>query len=220
MAILAYLRVSTDEQAQSGLGLDAQLDAITKTIGEPDGVFVDRGISGSNANRPELLKALDALQAGDVLAVAKRDRLARDVFLSLWIEKEAKKRQARIVSAAGEGTESDDPSAVLMRTIVDAFAEYERSMIGVRTTAALAQKKARGERAGEIPFGANLAADRQHLQTNAAEVKAIEIMHELRRRGYSLRAICAELEARNVKTKKGNTNWQAKTVARILNRAA
>jgi len=122
----AYLRVSTQEQAESGLGLEAQVAAITKAFGEPGAVYSDEGISGSKADRPALGELLDSLQPGDVVAVAKRDRLARDLFLTLWVEKEAKKAGARIVSAAGEGTENDDPASGLMRHMVDAFAEYER----------------------------------------------------------------------------------------------
>ena len=132
-ASIAYLRVSTDEQANSGLGLglDAQLDAI----------YRDEGHSGSDLKRPALMDAIDALSAGDVLVVAKRDRLARDTFFSAWIEKEAKRRGARILSAAGEGTENDDPASVLMRNIIDSFAQYERDLIAARTKAALEQKR-------------------------------------------------------------------------------
>ena len=154
MAIIAYIRVSTDEQARSGLGLDAQLDAITKAVGIVQSVYRDEGYSGSNPKRPALHQALNALDKGDILAVAKRDRLSRDMMLALWIEKEAKRRGASIVSAAGEGTESEEPTAVLMRRIVDAFAEYEKNIIGARTAAALEQKRERGEKTGgNVPFG-------------------------------------------------------------------
>lgn len=221
MAAIAYVRVSTDEQANSGLGLEAQLEAIHKAVGRPEAVYRDEGLSGSNPKRPGLLAALEALHEGDALVVAKRDRLARDTFLSLWIEKEAKKRGARILSAAGEGTENDDPASVLMRSIVDAFAEYERNIIAARTAAALAQKKARGEKTGgDVPFGYRLAADGVHLERHDAEAEALEIITELRRRGYSLRAIAAELEARGVPTKKGKTQWQPRVISRILKRAA
>jgi len=154
MAVIAYLRVSTDDQVQSGLGLDAQLEAIEKAIGPPDVTFCDEGLSGSNPNRAGLLGALEALKSGDTLAVAKRDRLARDAFLSAWIEKETKKRGARVVSAAGEGTDNEDPASVLMRRMVDAFAEYERGLIASRTASALEQKRKRGEKTGGVvPLG-------------------------------------------------------------------
>ena len=210
-ASIAYLRVSTDEQANSGLGLDAQLDAI----------YRDEGYSGSNPKRPALMDAIDALSAGDVLVVAKRDRLARDTFFSAWIEKEAKRRGARILSAAGEGTENDDPASVLMRNIIDSFAQYERDLIAARTKAALEQKRRRGERTGgDVPFGYTLASDGVHLEAHQDEQRALEIITELHGRGWSLRKICGELERRGIKTKKGNSEWKPMVISRMLKRAA
>lgn len=221
MATIAYLRVSTDEQANSGLGLDAQLEAISKATGRPESVFRDEGYSGSNPKRPGLLGALEALRAGDVLAVAKRDRLARDAYLSAWIEKEVKKRRARVVSAAGEGTESDDPAAILMRRMVDAFAEYERLLIGARTTAALAAKRRRGEKTGgDVPFGWRLDEDGKTLVAAADEQRVIVLARELRDRGWTLREIGAELERRGVLTKSGKATWNPKTVSSLLKKAA
>jgi len=221
MAIVAYLRVSTDEQAESGLGMDAQLQAIEKAVGRPDAVFSDEGYSGSNPKRPGLLAALEALSAGDVLAVAKRDRLARDAYLSAWIEKEAKRRGARVVSAAGEGTDSDDPAAVLMRRMVDAFAEYERLLIGARTTAALAAKRRRGEKTGgDVPFGYRLDGDGKRLIEDADEQRVIALVHELRERGWTLRQIGAEMERRGITTKNGKARWNPKTISALAKRVA
>mgnify|MGYP001457642550 CR=1 FL=1 len=102
MAVLAYIRVSTDEQTASGLGLEAQEAAIRARYDTVASTYRDEGYSGADSKRPALLACIDALRRGDVLAVAKRDRLARDVFLSAWIQKEVKRRGARIESAAGE----------------------------------------------------------------------------------------------------------------------
>ena len=102
--------------------------------------------------RTILLDALAALAKGDILLVAKRDRLSRgEMMTTAMIEAAVKRAGARIVSAAGEGTESDDPASVLMRRIVDAFGEYERLLIKARTCAARRAKKARGERTGQVP---------------------------------------------------------------------
>lgn len=221
MATLAYIRVSTDEQAQSGLGLEAQLASIRKAAGEPTAVYADEGYSGGDPKRPALLAALEALRAGDTLVVAKRDRLARDTFLALWIEKEAKRRRARIVSAAGEGTDSDDPAAVLMRTLVDAFAQYERAIIGARTASALKAKRARGEKTGgTVPFGYVLAADGRTLVAEPAEQAVITEVRQMRTDGWTLRAIASELESRGVLTKQGRARWHAEGVAAILRQAA
>lgn len=221
MATIAYLRVSTDEQAHSGLGLDAQEKAIESAVGAPDATYRDEGYSGSDPKRPGLLAALESLHAGDVLIVAKRDRLARDAYLSAWIEKEAKKRRARIVSAAGEGTETDDPAAILMRRMVDAFAEYERLLIGARTSAALAAKRRRGEKTGgDVPFGFRLDEDGKTLHENADEQQVIALVHELRDRGCTLRQIGGELEQRGALTKRGGTKWHPQTVKALLQAAA
>jgi len=220
MSTIAYLRVSTNEQAESGLGLAAQMTAIEKAVGKPDLIFQDKGFSGSNHKRPGLLKALNCLRKGDVLIIAKRDRLARDTFFALWCEKEAKRRGATIRSAAGEGTDTNDPAGELMRTLVDAFATYERQLIGQRTSAALQCLRASGKKTGGyVPFGYDLATDGQTLTENKEEQEAISIIHELKKRGYSLRAIAAELEERGIQAKRGKT-WQPVTISRLLKRAA
>jgi DNA invertase Pin-like site-specific DNA recombinase len=216
--VIAYLRVSTDEQAQSGLGLEAQL-AQCEAVAAPDQVFTDDGHSGAKADRPALLAALAALSKGDVLMVAKRDRLGRDPMLMGWVEKEAKKVGARVVSAAGEGTENDDPTSILMRRMVDAFAEFERLQIGARTKAALGAKRARGEKTGgDVPFG--YAVDEQgRLSEDGAEQEALEVIRRLRSKGWTLQAICDELEVRGVRTKRGGSKWQPKVVARLAKAA-
>ena len=131
MTSYCYLRVSTGEQADSGAGLAAQEDACRAWCKQNDEhlgeVFSDPGISGSAGidKRPGLMSALEALGKGDVLLVAKRDRLGRDPLIVAMIEAAVERSGARVVSAAGEGTDSDDPSQVLMRRIIDAFAEYD-----------------------------------------------------------------------------------------------
>ena len=130
---IGYRRVSTAEQAGSGLGLDAQQTAITAgaaRLGFPlMDTFTDAGLSGGLPleQRPGLLAALDAVRKGDVLIVAKRDRLGRDVLNVSLIQKLVERKGARIVSAAGEGSDDDGPTSILMRQIIDAFGQYERA---------------------------------------------------------------------------------------------
>ena len=114
MAAVAYLRVSTDEQAESGLGLDAQLSAVQAAADRLGvaiaAVHTDAGVSGAKGieSRPGLFSALAAVKRGDVLLVAKRDRIARDMLLTMQVERELERKGARLVSAAGEGTDSED----------------------------------------------------------------------------------------------------------------
>ena len=220
---VAYLRVSTDDQA---LGPEAQRAAILRWAASA-GIEVvawceDLGVSGGAPldKRPGLLEALAALpvNGAGVLVVAKRDRLARDVMTAAMTEAAAARVGARVLSAAGEGTEgeADDPAGLLMRRLIDAFSEYERALIGSRTRAALAVKRARGERVGSVPLGSTVAADGVHLAPDLAEARALDLIAELRADGLSLRAIAAELNARGVPAR--GERWHPTTVARVLRR--
>lgn len=205
----AYLRVSTQDQAESGAGLAAQLDACQRFAKSQDSdlqmVFEDKGVSGSKGleARPGLLDAIAILNKGDVLVVAKRDRLGRDPIKVAMIESAVARKGARIVSAAGEGTAGDDPASVLMRRMIDAFAEYERLLIGARTKAALGAKKRRGERTGSVPYGYRLAADGVHLESIPEEQEVIAEARRLHGAGHSLRAIARKLERRNFVSRAG-----------------
>ncbi len=197
MKAYGYIRVSTDKQEASGLGLEAQQAAIKKYC-ESAGLELAGGATdtstGKNPRRRGLLAVLDKLHAGDILVVAKRDRLARDMMLSCWIEKEVTKRGASIVSAAGEGTDGDDPASKLMRQIVDAFAEYERSIISFRTVTALNAKRNRGELTGVAPYGYRRESpDSQKLVVDSAETFIINHAHDLHSRGKSLQFIADAL---------------------------
>lgn len=215
-----YLRVSTDQQADSGLGLDAQRAAVEAAAGRLGlvlaGVFADEGVSGALdlESRPSLFAAVQGLKRGDVLIVAKRDRLGRDLVGVAMIERSIMRKGARIVSAAGEGTEGTDASAMLQRQILDVFAEYERRLIGQRTKAALRAKRQRGERAGNVPFGFSLNADGRTLDPNPDEQEVLSILRELRTAGYSLREIAAELNRQGFTTRRG-TAWRHQYVASL-----
>lgn len=230
-----YLRVSTDEQAASGLGLDAQRHACQawaeREGREVIGEFADDGVSGAAPldKRPGLLNALAALEPGDVFLVAKRDRLGRDALVIAMTEAAINRKGARVVSAAGEGTESDDPSAVLMRRMVDAFAEYERLIIKSRTKSALAAKQRRGDRVGSVPFGMSVFDDGRRskkgnlpvaLVTDPAEAATLADVRAWHAAGWSLRRICRELDARGVRPKKGGAAWSPASVLKLVRRPA
>jgi DNA invertase Pin-like site-specific DNA recombinase len=221
---VAYVRVSTEEQADSGLGLEAQRSAIRcaeDRLGlEVVDWFADEGVSGGKIDgRFGLIEAIDAVKRGFVLVVARRDRLARDAMLACWIEKEIAKRRGRIVSVAGEGTDNDDPTSVLMRRIIDAFAEYERLLIGVRTKAALRVKVRRGERVGRHAFY-GFQLDENGVQVaDAHEKEGIRLMVELRRKGMSFARIAADVEARGFLGRKSQ-RLSPKIVRDIIRREA
>lgn len=203
---IGYLRVSTEEQ---NLGPEAQRATIVAWAAR-EGVelvawHVDHGVSGAAPidRRTALLAALADLRelGAGVLVVAKRDRLARDIVAGAMVERLAQDAGARVVSAAGEGSADDDPSSILLRRIVDAFAEHERLLIAMRTRQALAAKKARGELVGKAPYG--MRAIEGKLVPAPEEQAVLATVRELRGQRLSLRAIVRELGARGVVSRAG-----------------
>jgi DNA invertase Pin-like site-specific DNA recombinase len=231
---IVYLRVSTDEQAESSLGLEAQVAACRATAERLKlaiaSTFQD-DVSGGLplARRPVLIDAIAALEPGDILLVAKRDRLSRgDALATGTIELAVQRAGARIISASGEGTESDDPSSILMRRLIDAFAEYERLIIKARTRAALRAKRARNERRGSVPYGARIDPDHPArsrksglpggLVVDQAELDALGSIRRWKSEGASLRVIARKLDEAGVPTKSGRP-WSHATVQGLLRRA-
>lgn len=98
------------------------------------------------------------------------------------------------MSAAGEGTDSDDPAGLLMRRMIDSFAEYEKALISCRTRSALAAKRRRGERTSRFaPFGYQVAADGRRLELDDNEQEVLRRIRSLQVAGRSLRMIAADL---------------------------
>lgn len=224
MRAVIYRRVSTDEQAASGLGLDAQLEACQAWARRAGatvlGPFDDDGLTGAAPldRRPALMDALCALGRGDVLLVAKRDRLARGRSQIVAIEAAVEKRGARIASAAGEGTDSDAPSDVLLRLLVDAFAEYERLVIKARTRAALAAKARRGERVGQVPYGKRVAPDGKTLEPDPAEADLERRILEHYAFARSYLIVARAMTEAGVPTKRGAAMWSPSTIRNIVRR--
>jgi DNA invertase Pin-like site-specific DNA recombinase len=181
----------------------------------------DEGVSSVSEveDRPELMAAIAELRKGDVLVVARRDRLGRDRLVVAMIERLVERRGARIVSAAGEGTASDGPADVLMRQIIDAFAVYERLLIRARTKSALAVKKSRNERVGGVPYGFEVAPDGVALVPNQTEQAVLSLIREMRAAGSTLQGIAAALDARGIH-RRGGGSWDHGFISRLLSRAA
>ncbi|MCD8139836.1 MAG: recombinase family protein [Planctomycetaceae bacterium] len=225
---IAYLRVSTEDQAQSGLGIDAQLEAIKARIGMPDVIIKDEGQSGDTLDRPGLAELLETAGKGDMIVVAKLDRLSRgDMFAAAWLEKEiVEKRKASILSAAGEGTGDDTPQGRLMRDIIKAFASFELAMIRQRTSAAVKVKMERKRLAGEktggkhAPFGYDIVVVNgvKKLAENAQEQAAIKTIVTMRTAGDTLQTIADRLEADGI-APRGGGKWTPKVVRAIIMRA-
>lgn len=217
---VAYVRVSTDDQR---LGPEAQRATIEAWAAR-EGVTVvswnvDQGVSGGSEieDRPGLIAALGELRAAGagMLVVAKRDRLARDVGVASLIEKAAGSCGAKVVTSDGVGN-GDSPADGFMRSILDAAAAYERALIRARTKAALQAKKARGEAAGEVPYGFRVEDGK--LAMDAAEQAVVAEIVGLRAAGLSLRSIVRALEVRGFVSRAGRPLGLTQ-VARLTNAA-
>ena len=219
--VVSYLRVSTDRQGKSGLGLGAQRAAVA-AFAEANGfdiirehVDVETG-KGTDAldRRPQLKAALDtARKAKCPVIVAKLDRLSRDVAFIAGLMAQ---RVPFIVTELGADA---DP---FMLHIYAALAEKERSMIAARTKAALAAKKASGAILGNrtnLADASRLGAAAMAKNADSFAANVLPIIRDIQAGGATtLRAIADALNARNVKTVRGGA-WSAVQIARILERA-
>ena len=199
----AYIRVSTEGQVTDGVSLDAQRAKIEAWCLVNDvqmgQVFVDAGISGKRAdNRPQLQAALDTVcNDGGVLVVYSLSRLARSTKDTIVISERLDKAGADLVSLS-EKLDTTSAAGKMVFRMMAVLAEFERDQVSERTCSAMAHKKSQGQRVGTVPFGYDLAADGITLVENADQLKAIELIHSLKEKGYSLRAIAEALDAAGI----------------------
>lgn len=203
---VAYVRVSTAEQADSGLGLAAQRATVAAEAARRGlrlvEVFADEGLSGkSTENRPGLVAALTALDLGraGVLLVAKLDRLSRSVADAAGLLDRAQRGGWALI-AADLGVDTTTPAGEAMANVMATFAQLERKLIGQRTRDALAVKRAQGQRLG------------RPLILPAAVVTRIVREHQA---GTSWSAIARGLEADAVPTAQGGARWYPATVRKV-----
>lgn len=206
---VSYLRVSTARQGESGLGLEAQREAVASYLRSTGGTLLAEFVeveSGAAKDRPGLVQSISLCRrAGATLVLARLDRLARNVaFVSSLME------------AGTEFVAVDAPYANrLMLHILAAFAEHEREQISLRTRAALAAAKARGVRLGV--HGATLA---QGHKREALEfsVSVGPTIRRLQLRGVvTLSDLADGLNADGVPTREGG-RWHPMSVSRVLRR--
>jgi len=127
-----------------------------------------------------LAQALESLRKGDVLVVAKLDRLARDTYLSAYLQIQVEKRGAKIISASEETLNGDDATSKLLKTIIQAFSEFERQTIRTRIKSTLALKSSRNERVSRWPkYGTNFTDDGKHVVINEEEQKVLGLIKTL-----------------------------------------
>ena len=204
--MIAYCRVSTQEQGNSGLGLQAQRTTIRAEAdrrGWSNARYLtDKGYSAKNLARPGLQQALEALagEEADVLVVAKLDRLSRSLldFATLM---ERSQREGWSIVALDLGVDTTSPGGEMMANVMASFSQFERRLIGERTSAALQAAKARGQRLGR---------PRQLSQ------RILNRIVRERSKGATLAGIAEALNEDGVATAQGGARWYPATVRAVL----
>ena len=206
-AVIAYTRVSTDEQAASGLGLDAQRRQIEAAVSlHPEWTDVlwlsDDGYNAKTLKRQAMQQALGALQAGDAeaLVVAKLDRISRSVSDFCALVERSRREDWQLV-VLDLGVDTTTATGEMVANILASLAQFERRLIGERTSAALQALKVRGTRLG------------RPIQLPAAVRDRIV---QARRRGSTYQAIADTLTHDEVPTAQGGACWYPSTVRAVL----
>jgi DNA invertase Pin-like site-specific DNA recombinase len=207
-----YLRVSSQGQVE-GDGFTRQRSAI-EFYAKSNGIrivrwFEEQGVSGTTelVDRPALQDMLVALMSNGIriVLIEKLDRLARDLMVQETILADMQKRGFELVSVMEPDLCTNDPSRTLVRQIMGAVAQYDKTMIVLKTRAARQRIRAKGVRCeGRKPFGAR-----------TGEQEIVERMLALRGQKMNWEAIANTLNAESIKTRTGN-QWFPNTVRRIV----
>jgi DNA invertase Pin-like site-specific DNA recombinase len=213
---IAYYRVSTDKQGKSGLGLEAQRQAIENYLNGGSWKLIAEFTeveSGKNSERPELRAAQAACKKHKArLVIAKLDRLSRNVAFI-----------ANLLEAGTDFVAADNPHAnKSMLQMMAVFAEMERDAISKRTKEALAAAKARGVRLGNPRLADAIEATNKARQeaADAFAANVLPIIRQIQKSGVSsLRGVAKALSARGIKTARGGA-WSAVQVSDIVRRAS
>lgn len=207
--IIAYVRVSTEEQARDGISLDAQREkaAAWRDLLAPGAalqVFADEGISGASMkHRPGLEQALAAAQGpGVVLLVYSLSRLSRSTRDTLAIAERLERQESELVSLS-ERIDTTTAAGKMVFRMLAVLAEFERDQISERTSAAMQELKRQGKR---------------YSRFEDYPARVAERCAELRDRGMSYRRICQRLAKEGYKTSQGG-DWQPAVVRRLARRA-
>jgi site-specific DNA recombinase len=217
MKVVAYIRVSTEEQVKNGQGLEIQREEIEKYVKQKGltlvKIFEDAGVSGANdiTRRKGLNELLEYVKENpiDQVLVTKMDRLARDVFIQLWVEKELSVYDVNIVSINEDNLNGNDYMTVAMRQMVAVFAQLEKNRITDRLIGGRRKKASKGVKAsGNCPIGYKYQKNSQgkSIQVVIDEKTApiVKNIFSLYLKGYSLKEIADKLNAEGFRTQRGN----------------
>lgn len=223
--VAIYTRVSTDEQAASGLGLADQLDrcrAYVTAMRLDDGAevreFTDAGVSAKSLDRPALAELLGLVERKLVRAVVvlKTDRIARKTLDLLTLVEVFDRHRVTFVSVR-EQLDTGSSTGRMVLTILGATAQAEREAIAERTRSAVRAKLRQGLVHGWVPLGYRAAAGR--LVEDVEEQATVATILDLHNRGAPLRAIAAILTFEGRRTKRGGS-WGPQNIANVVRRYA
>jgi DNA invertase Pin-like site-specific DNA recombinase len=223
---IAYVRVSTQEQADHGISLEAQEARIRAYVTmrglELVKVVIDAGVSAGKYTLDEreggklVLAAVRSGLVRHVIAL-KLDRLFRDAEDALHHTKAWDKAgvSLHLIDLGGASIDTSTAMGRMFLTMMAGFAEMERNLTAERTIAALDRKREKGERLGVLPYGKCVDADGVHLIDHPTEQAVIATVRELRASGLSHRAIAAELNHRGMVNRAGGA-FQKTQIIRML----
>jgi DNA invertase Pin-like site-specific DNA recombinase len=220
MKAIGYIRVSTSQQADTGVSMDAQRQKIEQYAELYDldlvDIVADAGASGKTLDRDGLQEALNRMEQGeaDTLVVVKLDRLTRSVA-DLNALLEGYFTGGLDLVSVSEQINTGTASGRLVLNVLMSVSQWEREAIGERTSAALQHKKAQGERVGSIPYGYRLSADGVHLEEHEAEQQMIAAVLSYREAGLSYRRIAERLKSDGYTNRKGRT-FNPRAIGSIL----
>ena len=222
--VIGYVRVSTDEQANTGVSLDAQAAKVRAYCDLYDlelvRIIEDAGASAKSLDREGLEDALAALDKGEAggLVVAKLDRLTRSVAdMATLIRDYFGERGGKQLFSVADNIDTRSAAGRMVLNILVSVSQWEREAIGERTRDALRHKRATGRVYGHAPLG--YQRNGGDLVADETELAAVAEVRRLHAAGASLRAICAAMTTRGIRTKKGGA-WRPSTVQAILRRAS
>lgn len=204
--IRTYIRCSTEEQANSRLGLEAQSEALRLAADRRgwtiDREYIDAGHTGAHMRRPALTRLLRQVRRGDIVMFLRLDRISRSVAdFGTLIDRSRAGGWA--IVCLDPDLDLTTPNGELVANVLVSVAQWERRITSQRTREALAARRARGLPVGTIP------QTPPHVEARVLELRA---------EGHTLAGICALLNNDLVPAPRGGT-WRTSTVGKIVRRA-
>lgn len=217
---IGYVRVSTEQQVNDGVSIELQVEKIKQYCDlynhELLDIIIDAGVSAKNLKRPGITNVLQLLDSNetDALVVYKLDRLTRSLadwstLIKDYFNEKSGKTLLAVVDQIDTSTASGRMCLNLMMTVY----QWEREVISERTKAALQHKRSKGQPLGSAKFGENIT--QLNITPNLVEQEVLNLILDLRTKGYTLQQIADHLNKNNYLSKRGKS-WYQRTVKNVI----